>query len=714
MWQYEAIAHKNSSYHVNTLANHWLVKAAVAVGAVEADKIKSPSGTRTAAIWEEIERVSGTGESELVTRIAKRLRLPVADLSTDARALKVVPEKIATQYMVLPLKETNQRLSVATADPMDFLAEQSLGFASGRAVDFELAGPRAIERALRDAYAGDSMDALVAGLDESLLDAVLTLHEDQADNISARDAEARPIVKLTNLILSDAVRERASDIHIQPVNTVGMVRFRIDGVMRGTMQLPLSAVPRIISRIKVLAQLNIADRVRPQDGHARLSIKGREYDLRVSTVPVGGGEKAVIRILAPANAMKVPDLGLPAHERDRLERLLRLRDGVIAVTGPTGSGKTTTLYAALRQLSTGENNIVTVEDPIEYRLAGVSQMQADPKRGVTFASALRAVLRQDPDVILIGEMRDSETATIGIQAAMTGHLVLATLHTNDAVGTIPRLVDLGIDRNGLADTLRGAVGQRLLRRLCKSCAEPTNGQFTEDERKLNTRYGVEPTMRPRGCDDCGKIGYHGRLSVVEVLVMTPALQELITAGASSAELQRAAVAGGMRSMVQVGLDHVRSGATTLEEVERVLGDATPAVAETESDPLEAPAEALPHILVVDDDPVIRQLAKFVLGTADYKVLEAENGRAALEFINRGDPVSVVVLDLDMPEMGGLEVLKALRANRATVALPVVILTASDKSEADVMDAGADDYIRKPLDPERFLARIKAVLRRATI
>ena len=699
---------------MSTVANHWLVKAAAAVGIVRPEQINAAPGARTSTIWEELERASGLGEGELVTRIAARLRMPVASLEASPRALKVLPEQIATQHLVLPISESNQRLVVATADPMDFSAEQALGFASGRAITFELAGPRALDRALRAAYTVDNVDAIVAGLDESLADAVVALNEDTPDDVNSRDVDAKPIVKLTNLILSDAIRDRASDIHIQPVNAVGVVRCRVDGVMHQTMTLPLNAVSRVISRIKVLAQMDIADRVRPQDGRARLSIRGREYDLRVSTVPVSGGEKAVVRILSQGSNSKINDLGLPAIELERIERLLRLRDGVIAVTGPTGSGKTTTLYAALRQLATGETNIVTVEDPIEYRLAGVTQMQADPKRGVTFASALRAVLRQDPDVILIGEMRDLETASIGVQASMTGHLVLATLHTNDAAGSVARLADLGVDRNAVADTLRGALGQRLLRRVCPSCAQPVSGNLTEEEKRLAARYHVQPKVRARGCDECGKVGYRGRLPVVEVLIVTPQMREMIAHGASSVEIQRAAIAGGMRPMLQVALDYVKDGLSTLDEVERVLGDVAGQDEDGDfaSDVAKTETES-PQILLVDDDAMMRQLARFVLNTANYRILEADGGQAALDLLTR-NAVSVVVLDMDMPGMNGLEVLQAIRSNRATAALPVVFLTASDSSEAAVMDAGADDYIRKPLDPDRFLARIKAVLRRASL
>jgi type IV pilus assembly protein PilB len=708
-----------------TTANHWLVRTAASIGIIKPEQAAAVKGSEKDAIWAEVERLSGLSETDLVARIAEKLRVPAAtDMVADPHALKVLPEKLATQYVVLPLRESNSRLTVATADPMDFDAEQALSFVSGRAIDYQLASPRTIERALRDAYSGDSLEALVAGLDESLVSAVVALSDDVVGDDGPQDVEAKPIVKLTAMILTDAIRDGASDIHIQPVGAVGVVRYRIDGVMRNVLQLPLVAVTRILSRIKVLAQMDIANRVRPQDGRAKIAIRDREYDLRVSTVPVSGGEKAVIRVLSPGSTAKIDNLALPKQELERIRRLLHSRDGILAVTGPTGSGKTTTLYAALRELATGETNIVTVEDPIEYRIEGISQVQAEPKRGVTFASALRAVMRQDPDVILIGEMRDEETAGIGVQAAMTGHLVLATLHTNDAVGTIARLVDLGVDRGSLADNVRGALAQRLLRRLCTKCAVPID-QPTPQEKELGALYNVKPKMRAVGCTECKNIGYRGRLPVVEVLIVTPQLQQLIANGANSGDLQRAAIAGGMRPLSEVALEHAQAGTTTLEEVARVIGRAeSDPEDEAGSEPFaaatgsagEAPAAEpeMPHILLVDDDPVTRELARFILGTANYSVTQVADGQEAIDALHEAEPVSLMILDLDMPRVTGLDVLKRIRADRSTAAMPVIVLTGSDSSEGAVMDAGADDYIRKPIDPERLLARVRAVLRRASL
>jgi Tfp pilus assembly pilus retraction ATPase PilT/ActR/RegA family two-component response regulator len=376
------------------------------------------------------------------------------------------------------------------------------------------------------------------------------------------------------------------------------------------------------------------------------------------------------------------------------------------VTGPTGSGKTTTLYAAIRELASGKVNIMTVEDPVEYELAGITQIQVEPKRGVTFASALRAILRQDPDVVFVGEIRDLETAEIAVQASMTGHLVLATLHTNDAVGIIPRLVDLGLSRASVAGSLRGVVAQRLVRRLCEHCGVKISGDLTEAEALLSRRDRVRPVVRAVGCQRCSQSGYRGRIVVAAVLVNTPDLQDVIARGGTTAELQQAAVAGGMRSMRDPALDLVAAGTTTLEEVERVLGEGA------EEKP--APTIDQPHVLLADDDVVVRTLARGLMEKNGLRVTEVGDGRAAVEQLVQDPDYSLLVLDLNMPAMGGLDVLRHVRKTGSIAALPVVVLTGSEEqaSEADVMDAGADDYIRKPIDPPRFVARVKSVLRRA--
>jgi type II secretory ATPase GspE/PulE/Tfp pilus assembly ATPase PilB-like protein/CheY-like chemotaxis protein len=486
-----------------------------------------------------------------------------------------------------------------------------------------------------------------------------------------------------------------------------VVRFRIDGVLRTHMQLPMPALNRVVSRIKVMGKMDIADRLRPQDGRTRIQTEGRTLDLRISTVPTREAEKAVIRLLDPTNSKTLADLAIPAHELDRFRRLLLHRDGIVVVTGPTGSGKTTTLYAALRQVATGEVNVMTVEDPVEYELPGMTQIQVEARRGVTFASALRSILRQDPNVIFIGEIRDLETAEIAVQAALTGHLVLATIHANDAVGAIARFTDLGLDHAKISATLRGALAQRLLRRVCGSCAVAVDESLTTAEQTLADRYGVRPVRRAVGCPACGQSGYRGRVPVIEVMVAGPWLEPKVRTGSPAADLQKAAVAGGMRSLREVALERVKSGETTLEEVERVLGGADVGAAASA-------AGAASHILVVDDDGVTRAIARGVLEKQGFRVSESADGIEALERLQTGHDVDLMVLDIEMPRLGGGEVLDRIRRSVATAGLPVVVLTGatSEAAEVEMMERGADDYVRKPLDPLRFVARIRAALRRA--
>jgi type II secretory ATPase GspE/PulE/Tfp pilus assembly ATPase PilB-like protein/CheY-like chemotaxis protein len=473
------------------------------------------------------------------------------------------------------------------------------------------------------------------------------------------------------------------------------------------MDLPMAALNRIISRIKVLSKLDIADRLRPQDGKARVQVRGRSYDLRVSTIPAGGAEKCVMRVLDSSSALSLDELEIPKNEMERLRGLLTHRSGIVVVTGPTGSGKTTTLYGALRELADGKVNIMTVEDPIEYELAGVTQTQVHTKQGMTFSGALRAMLRQDPDVILVGEIRDKETAVTAAQAAMTGHLVLTTVHANDAVSAVARLADLGLQYSTIAQTLRGAIAQRLVRKVCASCAEPVRGQLTPDEQRLTERHGTEPVVRAVGCPDCGFTGYRGRLPVNEVLVGGPRLQQAIEARKGWATLSRVAIQGGMRTLHEVGLEWVKKGRTTLVEIERVLGQGL------EEDSIDNDRVA-PRILLVDDDQDARVLMRTLLERDGYEVEEAEDGYKAIDILKEDQEFNLVVLDLAMPGLDGRQVLQQIRASVDTSAVPVLIRTAtgSDVIEAELLEAGADDYVDKAVDADRFLARVHAVLRRA--
>jgi type IV pilus assembly protein PilB len=375
----------------------------------------------------------------------------------------------------------------------------------------------------------------------------------------------------------------------------------------------------------------------------------------------------------------------------------------VAVTGPTGSGKTTTLYGALRTIATGKVNVMTVEDPIEYEMSGITQMQVQHRQGVTFASALRAILRQDPDVILVGEIRDSETASVSLQAAMTGHLVLATLHTNDASGVVPRLKDLGVDPPAIAAALRGAVAQRLLRRICSDCAEPVE-EMTPQEMRLAEAFGVRPLVRASGCECCGYLGYRGRLPILEVLVVSPRVAELIAREAPLPEVERAAREEGMQTLRESAIKRVAEGMVTLTELERVIGDTLEVT---------PPDSGRARVLIVDDDAVSRRLARVLLEAQNLDVREAADGDEGLRRIAE-DGADLVLLDLGMPNVDGREMLARVRANPQSATLPVLVLTGSEdaETEAELMEKGADDYIRKPIDPTRFVARVRAALRRA--
>ena len=672
-----------------------------------------PEGIALDEAWITVATACGETSSGMADLVARHYRLEVVNLATAvAAAARLVPEKVARQFHVFPVREDDRRLVVATSDPTDLDAEQMLGFASGRTPTFVVAPPDAIEAAINAQYSPDrTVEALLANVNPDAADGVSVIEEAAAEAVAVQDAAAAPVVKLTSALLKEAVERRASDIHLEPGRAGGVVRLRVDGVMLPFMHIPMPALNRVVSRIKILSGLDIADRMRPQDGRARIRIGERVYDLRVSTVPTREAEKVVIRILDPEGAVSLEGLGMPEHELGLLRKLLGYRDGIVLVTGPTGSGKTTTLFAALKELSAQPINILTVEDPIEYELKGVTQIQVEKKRGVTFASALRAALRQDPDVILVGEIRDLETAEIAIRASITGHLVLATLHANDALATVTRLADLGVDRALIVDALRGALAQRLARRVCKVCSTPVDGEpGDEQEARLEKTYGLKQTVRAHGCDACGQTGYRGRCPIIEVAVVTPAIVQLIQSSAGTRELAAAARAAGMRPMRDVAADYVRAGLTTLEEIDRALGESAQAAAPEAA----AETETAPHILLVDDDVVIRKTARKLLENQGFTVVEAADGDAALKRLSTDDSVDMMVLDLGLPKLGGREVLRAVRKDAKTAGLPVVVLTGEteERLESQLMDEGADDYINKPIDPKRFVARVKAALRRA--
>ena len=433
---------------------HWLVRVAVQAGLEGSKGLELRSSVPNDEAWRAVQKTCEISETDLVRHVASQQRLAVADLSSaEERALKLLPEKITRRFEVFPLREEHNRLIVATSDPTNLLAEQAIGFACGRHAVFEVAAPPDIKEAIATKYSWDQLtENLMSGIQMELANTVRVVESSGPEEVSAQEIEKAPVVKLTNLILHDAIASGASDVHIEPELQGGCVRIRVDGLLRSYLKMPRPILNRVVSRIKgtwrdgYCRSVAAARRSRsPQCGWNKLrSSDFYRADPRTE-------KKAVIRILSPEGSHGLDELALPPKELSRLRHLISQRDGIVIVTGPTGSGKTTTLYAAIRELATsGQINIMTVEDPVEYELGGVTQIQVAPRRGVTFASSLRAILRQDPDVILVGEIRDLETAGIAVQASVTGHLVLATLHTNDAIGVISRMSALGLHQSAMS------------------------------------------------------------------------------------------------------------------------------------------------------------------------------------------------------------------------------------------------------------------------
>lgn len=721
---------------VSSAETHWLENVARQAD-LTGSELSLPSTLPVEEAWQRIVASCGIVDEELARVVADRFSLDVADFDTASpAAVKLVPASVAEKFRVFPLRLDYRQLILATSEPGNVEADQAAAFASGRSVVMAVAPPKKLNQAIGDHYSTEgAVEMLLDTIDQQDDGAVEVLIDEPREGVGMEVGVGGPVTKLTNLILRDAVLAGASDIHIQPAATSGVVRFRIDGMMRQFMQMPMPILTRVISRIKVMGNIDITDRLRPQDGHARLRFNGRKLDLRISTVPTRSSEKAVIRILDPSQSKGLDDIGLPPEELARFRSLLSHREGIVLVTGPTGSGKTTTLYGALRDLTTDDVNIMTVEDPIEYELPGLTQIQVEVKQGVTFPSVLRACLRQDPDIILVGEIRDLETAKVAIQASMTGHLVLSTLHTNDAVASLRRLADLGLDAPAIVETLRGALAQRLVRRVCPDCRVQI-AELTAGEAELAAVFGVQPEVRAVGCDECSQTGYRGRFPLIEVFVMTPTVAEEIRAGASNQDIVRSAQAEGMRTLREAGVAAVERGDTTLEELQRVLGDvgaspedesvqpavakaspevASPSTRSTEPEEAEAGSpEPPPHVLVVDDDGTARMIARAVLQKDGYMVTEAADGVEALTLLRLGVGFDLMVLDVDMPEVGGPEVLREVRQTARTAALPVIVLTGDPDPETEVwlLELGADDFIRKPLEPTTFSMRVQAVLRRA--
>ncbi|HSA54227.1 MAG TPA: ATPase, T2SS/T4P/T4SS family [Gemmatimonadaceae bacterium] len=709
------------------------------------------------SLWEAAVRRGLLTDDDILAALSARFRMPIADLmnvAPDAKTL--VPESLARKYRVLPLRATDSALDIATADPHDLDCERTLGFATGRTIRMHLAAPTRISDRIDEIYRPENrVEKLLEGMTQYDVQSMVDLEEEDLD-LSTSKASERPIIKLVDHIVAEGIQQRASDIHLESQDAGIVVIYRIDGVLRQAMVLPKAVGVPLVSRVKIMSGLDIADRLRPQDGRARVSVNGVRVDLRVSTLPASTGEKVVIRILdSRATVLSLDGLGLTPRELERMESLINLREGIILVTGPTGSGKTTTLYSALRTVQARGVNIVTVEDPVEYKLTGIVQVQVNEKAGLTFASALRSILRQDPDVVLVGEIRDHETASIATQASLTGHLVLSTLHTIDAASAVARLVDIGIEPFKIAAALKGVIAQRLVRRLCANCRTPFAGSLPAKLRRwIPTTDGL---YKAAGCPECGNTGYRGRLAVTEIMIADAEVERRIAAADTTDQIAEAARDAGMRTTWESGVEQVLAGVTDVDELLRVLevpaeSGATQAPTTRPSAPAApvgplAPAPVPPSarvatprtlpaflpedvlelvddtsaggarrfvrqtVLLVEDEEPLRHVLRDLLEREGYTVVEAGDGIQALDELDRSAP-DAVVLDLNLPRLDGYGFLSHLRARAGTAHLPVLVLTArgDEDSEVRVFESGANDFITKPFRPRALSARLRALLK----
>ena len=726
-------------------------------------------------LGETLLRLQLVDEVELAKALACQLHVPYVDLTADTidpQAVQKISQKLAFQKQILPVALEGKKLLLAMRDPQDLEAIDMAQFASGLNVRPCIAAASALENAIHRYYAAEeggnqeteeSFDAIIQEVphqDTLEVMADENLNEEGIMELKKK-SELAPIVKLVNSIIFQGISAHASDIHIEPQEKEVVVRNRVDGVLSESSRVPGWIHAALVSRIKIMAELDISKRRIPQDGRVKVRLQNNVVDLRISTLPTQYGEKVVMRILeTQKNILRPSELGFHPKELKKVADLIQLPQGMILVCGPTGSGKTTTLYALLGEIAQKQINIVTLEDPIEYRMSGVNQVQVNEKAGLTFAASLRSILRQDPDVILVGETRDAETAETAMRASMTGHLVFSTLHTNDAVATITRLKNLGIDSYLVASAVSGIISQRLVRAICEHCREEYELP-PETRTHFETLLGEElsfPVYRGTGCERCRQTGYHGRVGVHEVLVMDGTLRELIDRDEPEGRLRDEARKSGMQSLFEDTLEKITQGITTIDELERVLFQyekpkalkeltcgrcRQPVQAEWQTCPFcssELKSTVTPEkgslpdadeiassddipawnhdefrdikVLLVDrDDAAARELAFFLM-KKHFQVIPVDNEKEALSAMAHDRP-HIVITENTSPEMDGLELLRHIRHGTATASLPVLIL--SHKKE--VMDQwggfmmGADDYLIKPCPPEIVECHIRAVLRR---
>ncbi|MFP4460200.1 MAG: ATPase, T2SS/T4P/T4SS family [Candidatus Zixiibacteriota bacterium] len=675
-------------------------------------------------------------------------------VTADLALSKTIPERLVRKHKFIAEYGDEHSITIAMDDPTDFSAAQELEFMTGKKIKTHFTDLNRIQNLIDEVYNPMKTIAMLNEEkygdleDDDILIQAGDLSTDLEQISESPDIIEKPIVQLVNTIFIDAINHHASDIHIEPLDSHVEIRYRIDGELMKVQSLPKATIAPIVSRIKILAKMDIAITRVPLDGSLRVKRRDEVLEMRVSTLPTNYGQKAVIRILDPTmTRLPLEALGFPKDIETQLKEVLSLQQGMLIVTGPTGSGKTTTLHASLNWIKTPKKNITTIEDPIEYQQEGLNQVQVNRKAGLDFAKTLRAILRQDPDIVFVGEIRDLETVQIAIRAALTGHLLLTTLHTNSAPAAITRIEDIGVPRYLIASSMTAALAQRLMKKICPACkAEVDIATLTDAEKEFLRRQGVNKIFEGKGCDACGGRGYNGRTGIFEFFKVDADVTELINRGASELELLKFAVERkGMRTLFMDAVKKLREGVTTIDQVAEVVSLHDPLekarkTAASISNPIprrnnpqtqnsslqttdtennafhgmQNPEISIDRnlVLVVDDDPLIRKMVRSILEAQGFKILQAENGEDGLDLLEQYKP-GLVILDIRMPIMNGFEFLKRFRSMEQYQGIPVIMLTAEveESRELFALDVGADDYIRKPFNPTIFLARVNAMIRR---
>jgi type IV pilus assembly protein PilB len=679
----------------------------------------APIGASVRETWKQLAAAAEVDAWTLARAIAKDLDLAVAsDLtSADPFATRLVPEKLAAEHLILPLREKGGRLVVAAACPIEGGGLRRTQFVSNRKLEVLVAPPEDIETAITSAYSRAA---------EQQGNAIGTLRwTEQGETVSASATEQSAVVRLGRSLLLEAIEARASDLHLQPFAGGGLVRARVDGILRRLAFIPGAVLEAIVRYFKAQGGMDPTNDRVAQDGRMSLVLGNRDYDLRLSVLPASRGERLVIRFLDQSRVYRLSGAGLSSAALQALRRLATHTAGVVLLTGPTGSGKTSTLYSMLAEINRVGVSIITVEDPVEYRVAGISQVEVNTKAGLTFATALRSILRQDPDVVLIGEIRDRETAEIATQAALTGHLVLSTLHTNDALTAFPRLIDLGVQRTVLADAIAGVVAQRLLRRICETCRAPVTPPLLPDEQVFSELTGELPAYRPVGCSACDGTGYHGRLPVTEIVEMTPELGRAIVGGESDVAKLGEFCTGPLSSMASTAARRIISGFTTAREAMRVIGQRFwTELAREFQRPLSASALAAlgseetqssgAGVLLFETNPDDTLALAAALRDARFKVHATDDPEASRRIVEENEDVVMVIIDLDVGANGdSLAMLQRLRVALAWSRLPALVLVPEqDRALRTILEEhGVSDYVVKPASPATVVERARAVLAR---